>query len=872
MLMLPLAVVPLALLTSCGGGSSGGGAFNLVTVSVVNHYGAGIVGATVYLVPATDVDQTPFDAQDVLDGVSEAYDEPLEDAIRLNGAGYLQAVTGANGKALITGLVEGKYFFFAMPAATDTEHLPGGSLSRVSQDWTEFRGTTVEVTLTGSPSATADYVGTSTCLVCHASYASEAKHAHKLGFAVPGQLAALQDISRYPEYTDNWDAFTPAANYMGGTEVWYSDFDPTRGFDKFKTSMTDPTGLGETVYVKAYLWQDTTDNNKYKLTLENIINPFPADAMSPWTVEVKLTYGGAVYKQRNLVAITGRKGLYPLLQYQTDGDDSRYDRTRKVFRDYHLDWYWDKTNQLLQLPANTKNFDGNCTGCHATGFERYQDPGTLEYLTHAVDDAAGAFDIDGDGSLDEINVGCEVCHGPGSDHQIWAADPVNAGMQARYIVEPELLSASRESLICGRCHDRVSGQGPVINDEPLNAAGLMPLPGIGREAYLASYVTRNGPKTSSMWGDEIHSKSHHQQYSDLIKSPMHRNDRILTTCTNCHEIHGNAPFEHHLKSDPNDPESMLCASCHAMDLSAHMIKETGATHAGNQTSCTDCHMTKAAKTGAGGYEALLGAPTGTASDPSITYFTNDITSHLFLSIPKKDHVNVAGVVPGSAMPIPYTNACGTGCHTVSGLQFQSPLVFDDQCSNLMKILAYEPDGFGSTPEQDLYEELVTLACRDNVNLEGRAQEMMLGQGDPNQKIAMLRALNDLDSPSLYWLYQNTVTWDDDGSGTSVAARAIGLLDASDHAGRWILEDLVVGAIEVQGDGLRSLAAVHWASTGATVDLQRLASVLSGESDAALLSAVATALDNNAEATADIKGAIAEQMATTRFQGAGQAGD
>ncbi len=50
-----------------------------------------------------------------------------------------------------------------------------------------------------------------------------------------------------------------------------------------------------------------------------------------------------------------------------------------------------------------------------------------------------------------------------------------------------------------------------------------------------------------------------------------------------------------------------------------------------------------------------------------TYYQDDISSHLFGPVVRKTHPDVAGVLPGLAMPIPYTNSCGTPCHNVSNL-------------------------------------------------------------------------------------------------------------------------------------------------------------------------------------------------------------
>lgn len=652
-----------------GGGGGGGGLPESVTFVVRDGIGNPVVAATIYLVPASAIDDTPFDSADVLSGASEDFDEPLEDAVRLNGGAYPQAVTDATGTATIGQVPMGSYFWFVSPDPGDTEHLPGGLGCRVARDTITFLGTTVDLSLTSSPGPGATHVGTSTCLACHPAYATMATHAHRLGFAVPGQLSALQDDSRYPDYRDGWNNFLDSAVYTGGTEIWLSDFDSSRGFDKFKTRLSDPAPLGETVYLKAYLWKDTADG-KSKITLENMINP--ADPRSPWTLTVELTYGGAVLKQRHLVAVPGLNGRYPLLQIQTEGDESRFDRTRKVYRDYHMDWFWDAATNTFKDPPTNKAFEGNCTGCHSTGFSRFQDPVTMEWLSDAVDDINGAFDIDGDGSLDEINTGCESCHGAGSQHVNWAADPSNAGREGRYIVEPEKLSPSRAVMICGRCHGRPKGLGPGTVGEPLNAAGEMLPVGGSRADYLANYTSVKGPTAGSMWGDLLHSKSHRQQYEDFIKSTKHRNDRILSTCSDCHDGHGYAPYVHHLTADPDDPNSSLCASCHATDLIPHMLQETGATHTGNQTTCISCHMTNAAKTGAGRYGILLNPPTGTSSDPASTYFENDTSSHLFLTVPKKGSADVSGVLPASAMPIPYTASCGSPCHDASQLQFQTP--------------------------------------------------------------------------------------------------------------------------------------------------------------------------------------------------------
>src|SRR4030095_16034867 len=102
---------------------------------------------------------------------------------------------------------------------------------------------------------------------------------------------------------------------------------------------------------------------------------------------------------------------------------------------------------LTAPPVNTNSVQTMCAGCHLTGWERYQDKATGQYLVRAVDEPNGDMNIDDDSALDEINVGCEGCHGPGSEHVAGAG-------RTGSIVNPKDLSAERSSALCGRCHDR----------------------------------------------------------------------------------------------------------------------------------------------------------------------------------------------------------------------------------------------------------------------------------------------------------------------------------------------------------------------------------------------------------------------------------
>jgi predicted CXXCH cytochrome family protein len=359
-----------------------------------------------------------------------------------------------------------------------------------------------------------------------------------------------------------------------------------------------------------------------------------------------MTYGGGLYKQRYLLSIG--KNLYPFLQFNSFGDDAFANRTRKAFRDYHADWFYNEEEKKLKDPPVAKSFEKECAACHYTGYSLTKlESG--EYIAGAVNDPNGEFDIDGDGTPNELNIGCESCHGAGSVHAKSAK-----AQKAATIVSPGKLASERASVICGQCHSRP--QGFLNNDQPVNKDNKMMVPGTSRNDYLVNYTTREDASPKDVW--ESHSKSHHQQYLDFIRSSKYRNGSRILSCDDCHDPHGVSTFKHQMREEAVSPNSTFCISCHAeqTDIAKHTEAAVGAAHTVEETkiSCTSCHQPKTAQTGAG-FGKGLDAGEGK------NYWMNDITSHLF-TVPRKDNSFVKGVDPDKAMPIPYTSSCGVSCH------------------------------------------------------------------------------------------------------------------------------------------------------------------------------------------------------------------
>lgn len=590
-----------------------------------------VSGAVVYLVPAGDVAKLGMTPTiDIRKDVPN--DEPLEDNLATGRDKYPKGTTDKKGAFVIGKVTDGKYFVYVEPA--DGKYLPGGDLSTKSKTAAELAAKPLAIQVSGKSPAGATFMGSSACLKCHADYKDMIKTLHKIGISVVDKPSKLQDHSRFPEYNNGLNRLS------AGTTFYFSGFDKSRGFDKYLISEKPPADPAS-VNFTATFFKDT--DGKLKFRTENAKDS--TDAPRIYTVE--MTYGGGLYKQRYLY----RSGdqLFPFVQYNQLGDETFADRGRKPFRDYHADWlYNDETKKLTDPPAK-KSFESECASCHYNGYSLTPTVGG-GFVAGAANDPNGEADIDGDGVPNELNIGCEVCHGPGSVHVKSAKAEKSAT-----IVNPGKLAAERATVICNQCHSRP--QGNLKNDQPVSKENRMLIPGISRNDYLINHTTREDAAQKDFWGDGIHSKSHHQQGTDLIRSKKYINENHLMTCVDCHDPHGKSGVKHQLRQEVRDGNNTLCAGCHKdVKIKAHTASAVGVEH--EKINCVDCHVTKTMQTGAG-----LGK--GLAREDGKNYWMNDISSHLF-DVPRKDNKAVQGVEPGKAMPIPYTNACGD-CHDVDKL-------------------------------------------------------------------------------------------------------------------------------------------------------------------------------------------------------------
>jgi hypothetical protein len=594
------------------------GVVGLVTVGAFDL----ITSGTVYFVPAADVAALPATTL----GASSANDEPLEDLIAANSGTYASAIVAADGIYRRTSLADGLYFVVWMPVAGSTTYLPGGSACRVARDAADLRGDRLDLEVSYATPPSATYVGSGWCVGCHGRI-EMGSTMHRVSIWSPYDTDGLLQAVSQELWQPLEAKFTPA-----GTTVYFSGYDASGTTDPYVLSESDPGAASFSATARLGSGGD------YEVVLRKV-----GDVIDV-VFRVDAVYGGGLGRQQYLTRVgTGANAYYvPLpLQFQTEGTPAHADRTRRTWRGANPRLWYDEAGGALRTPGPGDSFEKNCLACHAVGVSVSGSDATSWQASLVRSPLWGDFDYNDDGAADEVNVGCESCHGPGSAH--WQA----AG-QGRFIVNPRLLTPERESILCGQCHSRPLGG--LDTEGPFDATGHVFVAGKSRKHFLANHATgRPDAAPSDFYADvSSHSRSTNQQYSDFVRSGLYKNGRELVTCSSCHDVH--VPTASQLRSPPDD-NAQTCGRCHAAesDVSAHVTDKLG-TFAGTplgslmpDAHCPECHMPKTARGGAGGVGAA-------------GHRVGDISSHLFRS-PAKVWSSAAGL----DMPTGYTDACAI-CH------------------------------------------------------------------------------------------------------------------------------------------------------------------------------------------------------------------
>jgi predicted CXXCH cytochrome family protein len=259
--------------------------------------------------------------------------------------------------------------------------------------------------------------------------------------------------------------------------------------------------------------------------------------------DVAFVYGDK-WKQRYFYKKGNDYFVYPV----------QWDIQNKVWRPYHAakgtDWwtahYPDDNSERPTGPL--------CDGCHSVNYN---------VATRQVT---------------EWNVGCEKCHGPGSDH---VAKP-----SAANIVNPSRLDRTRANDVCMQCHTQ--GQ-PLVNPVAADNNRYYDWPvGFTAGDRLADYWKLEEHKlgeTSFTHFPDGTAHKNRMQGNDFVQSQMYKHG---ITCFACHDVHGTAN-----NADTIKPASALCQTCHtSIDAAAHSHHAKASAGA----ECTGCHMPKIEQT------------------------------------------------------------------------------------------------------------------------------------------------------------------------------------------------------------------------------------------------------------------------------------
>lgn len=211
------------------------------------------------------------------------------------------------------------------------------------------------------------------------------------------------------------------------------------------------------------------------------------------------------------------------------------------------------------------NWNSRCAECHSTNVVKGYDAASRTYTT----------------TYDQIDVGCEACHGPGSQHVQWAKEgkvragqtPADMGLQLSLAARGQWQRAVDENIAhrstplkdqtqvdnCGRCHARRATLGDYhYGQSLLNTHRL---------STLESPLYWHDGQIS----DEVY------VYGSFMQSKM---AKAGVVCSNCHNPHSNE-----LVADGNG----VCTQCHKPETydapthHRHAVTSSG-------SACVACHM------------------------------------------------------------------------------------------------------------------------------------------------------------------------------------------------------------------------------------------------------------------------------------------
>ncbi|MBE0571718.1 MAG: tetratricopeptide repeat protein [Ignavibacteriaceae bacterium] len=294
------------------------------------------------------------------------------------------------------------------------------------------------------------------------------------------------------------------------------------------------------------------------------------------------------------------KGRYQCLPIAWDSEKNRwFDMAGMVYSEEEL-----KPDSWFHWTNQSQNWNGMCAECHSTNLQKNYDLETDSFNT----------------TWSDINVNCEACHGPGSDHLDWAKLPEssrdydgNMGL----VLKTSETTSKQYIEACAPCHSRRTSFGPNEHQDaeyynlhrPQNISPpLYYADGqILDEVYVFASFTQ-----SKMYMHDVRCNDCHDSHSIKFKFE----DNAL--CTQCHRPEEYDTFQHHFHKYANEKgelvknkfgemiqvgEGALCKTCHMpgnyymgidfrRDHSFRIPRPDLSLKYNVPNACNDCHADK----------------------------------------------------------------------------------------------------------------------------------------------------------------------------------------------------------------------------------------------------------------------------------------
>ena len=530
--------------------------------------------------------------------VVDASGEGVEAAVVSIENQEVMATTASDGTFELSNVAPG--FVYLYVTAPSEAYLDGETLQAIHVE----EGATVpdvSVTLSGRPSADATGVGMAACQVCHgatwpemfASYDSSPNAAAHSRFVTEG-TSHLVYPEMWPEPGDKYLPLDPKGQLLLSQ-------DPTDGTGLVNVVMCTRDGEeGREYLFKFYeeLAEGATPRAETELDC--------AEDATALFIPVAGTIGGegnwgegyvdpnhelpdrhpnfGEGKQRYLARIQdvpylvtwmeehdvpverAKQDYVPFMPVYTVQDGTPADSEVLSETEVGVPKFWQKSPTSWAEPTNT--LSRNCAGCHSTGAQiEYQDfvDGDVTFKSVVT-----AFDYQ------DLNMTCEACHGPGSDH---VANP-----DKTTIISPQYLTAKASNELCGQCHASHAGKSEAPMGIFKYAFDERNKDGLGNGYFvpgvydLATYYFnynlatlddswKDGPFHS--WPDQTHSRAHSQQLPELLRSAHLTNPYEKLTCYTCHDPHtldggpASLVVDGYDFQKPAYSNNTLCLTCHA---------------------------------------------------------------------------------------------------------------------------------------------------------------------------------------------------------------------------------------------------------------------------------------------------------------------